>query len=61
MEKWKNGRIEKWKDRKYLVFSRICLVWRIEKWRDEKLFCLVEKKSEMIENKVDIKLSLYPI
>ena len=37
------------------------LVERLEKWRDRKLFCLVEKKSERIENKVGIKLPLYPI
>ena len=67
MEEWKNGRIEnrerieKWKNRKDLVFSHICLIGRIEKWKDEKLFCLVEKKSERIENKIDIKLPLYPI
>ena len=48
--------------RKDLVFSRMCLVGRIEKWRDEKLFYLIEKKSERIENKVSIKLPpLYPI
>ena len=48
-------------DRKDLVFSYMCLVGRVEKWRNEKLFCLVEKKSEMIENKFCIKLPLYPI
>ena len=53
--------IEKWKDRKNLVLSRMCLVGRVEKWRDEKLFCLVEKKSERIENRVCIKLPLHPI
>ena len=37
------------------------LVGRVEKWRDEKLFYLVEKKSERIENKVCIKLPLYPV
>ena len=42
--------IEKWKDRKDLVFSCMCLVGRVEKWRDGKLFCLIEKKSERIEN-----------
>ena len=53
--------IEKWKDRKDLVFFHMCLVGRAEKWRDGKLFCLVEKKSERIENKVGVKLPLYPI
>ena len=67
MGEWKSGRIEneemieKWKDIKDLVFSRMCLVGRVEKWRDGKLFCLVEKKSERIENRVCIKLPLYPI
>ena len=54
-------RIEKWKDRKDLVFSYMYLVGRVEKWRDGKLFYLVEKKSERIENKVCIKLPLYPV
>ena len=56
-----NGeRIEKWKDRKDLVFSYMCLVGRVKKWRDGKFFCLVEKKSERIENKVCINLPLCP-
>ena len=65
--KWKSGRIEngerieKWTDRKDLVFSYMCLVGRVKKWRDGKLFCLIEKKSERIENKVCINLPLYPI
>ena len=46
--------MKKWKDRKYLVFSRVCLVGRMEKWEGEKLFCLVEKKSKRIENVVYI-------
>ena len=63
---WKSGRIEncgrmeKWKDRKDLVFSHLCLVGRVEKWRDRKLFCLVEIKNEMMKNEVDINLPLYP-
>ena len=67
MEEWKSERIEnrerieKWKDRKDLDFSRVYLVGRVEKWRDGKHFCLVGKKSERIENKVCIKLPLYPI
>ena len=67
MGEWKSRRIEneekieKWKDRKDLVFSHMCLVERIEKWKDGKLFCLIEKKSERIENKVGIKISLYLI
>ena len=39
----------------------MCLVERVEKWRDGKLFYLAKKKSERIENKVCIKLPLYPI
>ena len=64
---WKSGRIEngegieKWKDRKDLVFSHMCLVGRVEKWKDGKLFYLVEKKSERIENKICVNLPLYPI
>ena len=62
MEEWKSrrmkncGRIEKWKDRKYLVFPRVCLVGGVEKWEGGKLFCLIEKKSESerIENVVYI-------
>ena len=53
MRGWKSSRrIEKCEDKKYLVFSRVCLVGGIEKWKDGKLFCLVEKKSERIENVV---------
>ena len=54
-------RREKWKDIKDLVFFYMYLVGRVEKWRDGKLFYLVEKKSERIENKVCIKLPLYPV
>ena len=34
--------------------SRVHLVRGVEKWEDGKLFCLVEKKSERIENIVYI-------
>ena len=57
---WKSGRMEncermeKWKDGKYLVFPRVCLVGEMEKWEDGKLFYLVEKKSGMIEKVVYI-------
>ena len=48
MEEWKiSRRMEKWEDKKYLVFSRVCLAGRVEKWKDRKLFCLVEKKSDL--------------
>ena len=47
---WKiSERMEKWEDRKYLVFSRVCLVGGMEKWEGGKLFCLVQKKIERIE------------
>ena len=50
--------MEKREDRKYLVFPCVCvcvcLVKGMEKWEGEKLFCLVEKKSERIENVVYI-------
>ena len=42
--------MEKWEDRKYLVFSYVCLVGEMEKWEGGKLFCLVKKKSKRIEN-----------
>ena len=55
MGKWKiSGGMEKWEDRKYLVFPRVCLVGGVEKWKGGKLFCLVEQKSERIENVVYI-------
>ena len=57
---WKiSERIEKWEDRKYLVFPHVCLVGGVEKWKGEKFFCLVEKKSERIENVVYINCLLY--
>ena len=46
--------MKKWEDRKYLIFSRVCLVRGMKKWEGEKLFCLVEKKSERMENVVYI-------
>ena len=52
--------MEKWENRKYLVFPRVFLVGGVEKWESGKLFCLVEKKSEMIENIVYINWLLYP-
>ena len=52
---WKiSGTMEKWEDIKYLVFSRVCLVGGMEKLKDGKLFYLVEKKSERIENVIYI-------
>ena len=42
-----NEGIERWDDKRDLVFSHMCLVERIEKWRNRKLIYLVgEKKWE---------------
>ena len=46
--------MKKREDRKYLIFPRVCLVEGVKKWKGGKLFCLVEKKSEKIENVVYI-------
>jgi len=35
------------------------LIGKMKKWSDKKLFCLVEKKNEMIENIVCINLLTY--
>ena len=52
---WKiSGRMEKWEDKKYLAFPRVCLVGGMEKWEGGKLFCLVQKKIERIENVIYI-------
>ena len=66
MEEWKSerienfGRVEKWKDEKYLVFPLVCLIKGVEKWEDGKLFCLVGEKKGMIENVIYIDWLLYP-
>ena len=40
--------MEKWEDRKDLVFSHVCLVGGVEKWESGKLCCLFgEKKGRM--------------
>ena len=54
------GGVEKWEDRKYLIFPHVCLVGGMEKWKDEKLFCLVERKNERMKNEVSINLQLCP-
>ena len=60
MEEWKSGRIgnygriEKWEDEKYLVFSLVCLVGRVEKWEGGKLFCLVGEKKRRMKNVIYI-------
>ena len=43
--------MEKWKNRKYLVFPCVCLVGGMEKWESGKLFCLVEKNFCLVEKK----------
>ena len=52
------GGIEKWEGRRVLVFSHMFLVERMEKQRNGKLFCLVEKKNEMIKNRIGRNLLL---
>ena len=61
VEGWKNRRIEneelieKWENRRDFVFSHTCLVGRMEKYKDKKkLIYLIEKKNEMVENKIAI-------
>ena len=41
--------MEKWEDRKDLVFLHLCLVGGVEKWRYGKLFYLVEIKNERLK------------
>ena len=53
-------RIEKWEDKKDLVFPRVYLIGEMEKLRDGKLVCLDEKKNERMKNIVGINLLLYP-
>ena len=58
---WKiSERMEKWKNRKDLVFPHVCLVEGVEKWEGEKLFCLVGEKNGKMENIVYINWLLYP-
>ena len=47
-------RMEKWEDRKYLVFPLMCLVEGVEKWESGKLFYLVVEKKGMMENVIYI-------
>ena len=54
------GRMKKWENKKDFSFPHLCLVGRVKKWRDEKLFYLVEKRNEMIENRVCINLFICP-
>ena len=50
--------MEKWENRKNLVFPYLYLVGEMEKQKDGKLFCLVEMKNEMMENEIGINLQL---
>ena len=48
---WKiSGRMEKWENKKYLVFSHVRLVGRVEKWESGKLFYLIREKKGRMEN-----------
>ena len=53
--------MEKWEDRKYLVFPRMCLVRGMEKWEGEKLFCLVGEKKGKEEKCNLYKLTIIPL
>ena len=58
---WKiSERMEKWKNRKDLVFPHVYLVERVEKWDGEKLFCLVGEKNGKMKNVIYINWLLYP-
>ena len=48
------GGVEKWKDKKDLVFPYVYLVGGMEKWKGGKPFCLIEKKSGRIKHVVYI-------
>ena len=52
--------VEKWEDRKYLIFPHVCLVGEVEKEEGGKLFCLVGEKKGRMENVVYINWLLYP-
>ena len=52
--------MKKCEERRNLSFLSWSLVKRKEKRRDEKLFCLIEKKNEKIENKISKILLLCP-
>ena len=47
-------KMEKWENRKYLVFLLVCLVGGVEKWEGGKLFCLVGEKKGRMENVIYI-------
>ena len=48
--------MEKWEDKRDFIFPHLCLVGEVDKCRDRKLFCLVKKKNERMENIIYINL-----
>ena len=46
--------VEKWEDKKDLVFPHVYLVGGVEKWEGGKLSCLVGEKNGKMENVVYI-------
>ena len=48
------GGMEKWENKKYLVFSHVRLVGRVEKWEGGKLFYLIREKKGRMKNVVYI-------
>ena len=54
LEEWKSGRMEKWENRKDLVFPHVCFVGGVKKWEGEKLFYLVGEKKGRMETVVYI-------
>ena len=63
VEKWEDEnceKMEKWEDRKYLVFFLVCLIGEVKKWESGKFFCLVGEKKRMMENVIYINWLLYP-
>ena len=63
VEKWDDGNcgmMKKWEDKKYLVFSLVCLVGEVENWEDENFFCLVGEKNGRMKNVIYINWLLYP-
>ena len=55
---WKERRRNGFKKQRYKIFKK--KLRRVEKWKDDKLFYLVEKKIEKIENRVCINLLSCP-
>ena len=54
--------MEKWEERKDLVFPHVCLVGEVKKWEVGKHFCFIENKSGTMKQKWDDrKCSLYKL